>query len=164
LEEDDKWDTGIGFFIQSQAANIWYTSDTNLFDGLLQHVKALLGEQRLDLLVANADASDIKHRPGKAQVCHLLTRDVLEIARELKPCYILIQHYDEAYSSPRYRVAQAIYLQRLVNSTGLNTVILPSANGLCLSFDKAHLRDYEIYFESDAGTAVKDYIRKMRCL
>jgi ribonuclease BN (tRNA processing enzyme) len=161
LEEEGKLDTGIGFLVQSQDALVWYTSDTSLFDGLLEYVKAQVGEQRLTLVVANADASDVEYRPGKAQICHLLTRDVLEIARELEPYYILIQHYDEAYSSPRYRIAQAIYLQRLVDRSSLETIILPSANGLCLSFDGHHLRKHKLHFESDVGAVVGQYIQTL---
>lgn len=159
LEEEGKWNTGIGFLVRSQGAMVWYTSDTSLFDGLLEHVKAHMEEQRLALVVANADASDVEYKPGKPQVCHLLTRDVLEIARELRPSYVLIQHYDEAYSSPRYRIAQAIYLQRLVDRLGLQTTILPSASGLHLCFGANRLRDYGLYFESGEGIAVKEYIR-----
>ncbi len=161
LEEDGKWDTGIGFFIQSQAANVWYTSDTNLFDGLLRHIKALAAGQRLVLVIANADASDVKHKPGKTRVRHLVTRDILEIARELQPRYILIQHYDEAYSSSRYRIAQAIYVQRLINRLNLETIILPSANGLHLSFDQVHLQGHQLHFESDAGAAVQEHIQAL---
>lgn len=161
LEEEDKWDTGIGFLVRSQGAMAWYTSDTTLFDGLLKYVKAHTGEQRLTLVVANADASDVENKPGKAQICHLLTRDVLEIARELDPYYILIQHYDEAYSSPRYRIAQAVYLQRLVNRLNLEVIILPSANGLRLSFDGHRLKDHELHFESDVGAVVGWYIQTL---
>jgi ribonuclease BN (tRNA processing enzyme) len=160
LEEGEKWDTGIGFLIQSQTTSVWYTSDTNRFDDLLQQVKSQIGERRLTLAIANADASDIKQRPGKAESCHLLTRDVPEIAREIKPHYIMIQHYDEAYSSPRYRIAQAIYLQRLVNRLGLDTVILPSASGLQLSFDGSCLKEHEMRFESEEGIVVKEYIER----
>ena len=162
LEEAGKWDTGIGFLIQSQKASLWYTSDTNLFDGLLQYVEAMACE-RLTLVIANADASDVERKPGKAQVCHLLTRDVPEIARRVRPRHILIQHYDEAYSSPRYRLAQAIYLQRLVDRSDLETRILPSANGLSLSFDGICLREHDLCFESDAGIAVRDYLEALRC-
>lgn len=124
--------TGIGFLIHTPFGSIWYTSDTTLFDGLLETIKELCGSRKLLLVIANADASVIDSDPEKKTASHLLTRDVVKIANTLQPHCIVIHHYDEAYAQLDYRLAQAIYLNRHIEKDEIPVKVLPSEDGLCL--------------------------------
>ncbi|WP_026413407.1 MBL fold metallo-hydrolase [Actinomadura oligospora] len=113
-EETGRTRSAIGLAYQTLASGIWYTSDTNLAAGLLDRVAEILPE--ITLVIAHANASNIDRPPGRAQACHLETRDIPTIAAALKPAHVLIQHYDAAYATPEYRIAQAVWLQRLLGA------------------------------------------------
>jgi phosphoribosyl 1,2-cyclic phosphodiesterase len=117
-------DSGVGFFIQSEKFNLWYTSDTMLFPELLNYVKDLSSEDKKLIVIANAGGV---HKFAKS--LQLRTSDLEQIALKLEPSYILINHYDIAYSAPQFRVGQANLVQRALNYAGVNITILPTSNG-----------------------------------
>ncbi|MEV5572204.1 MBL fold metallo-hydrolase [Spirillospora sp. NPDC052269] len=158
-EETGRTRSAIGLAYQSPAGGIWYTSDTNLMPGLLDRVAELLSDTAL--VIAHADASNINQPPGRAQACHLETRDVPTIAATLKPAHILIQHYDAAYATPEYRIAQAVWLQRLLDRDRTATQVLPSASGLRLTLTGGRITDHAIELNSDAGPPVAAYLHPL---
>jgi L-ascorbate metabolism protein UlaG (beta-lactamase superfamily) len=155
-EEKGRTRTAIGLAYDTPAGGIWYTSDTSLAPGLLGQVAAVMPDPAL--VIAHADASNITQPPGRAEACHLETRDVPAIAAALCPSHILIHHYDAAYSSPRYRIAQAAWLQRAIDSQGQLTRVLPSASGQRLTLNSGRLATDLPRDADDAGTAVAAYL------
>lgn len=156
-EETGHTRSAIGLAYQSPAGGIWYTSDTNLTPGLLDRVTEILPEPAL--VIAHADASNIDQPPGRAQACHLETRDIPTIAAALEPAHILIQHYDAAYADPEYRIAQAIWLQRLLDRDQTATQILPSASGQRLTLTGGRITKHAVELDSGAGPSVAAYLR-----
>jgi ribonuclease BN (tRNA processing enzyme) len=151
VEEAGREHTGIGFLIAGGAESVWYSGDTTLFPELLDDLE----QQRrpASVAVANADASDVARRPGKAERCHLLTRDIPALCRALEPRTFVIQHYDEAYSGLRYRAAQATFAQRSVDREYLDTTVLFAGDGLRLRFERGLL------VEADGCLGVEDGAR-----
>lgn len=158
-EEPGRHHSAIGLAIDTPAGGIWHTSDTTLADGLLAAIATVLPEVRL--VIAHADASNISTGPDRAAVCHLQTRDVLPIAAALRPCYVLIQHYDAAYSAPEYRIAQAIWLQRQLSRDRQNLRVLPGASGLHITLGRTGLQKWDICLESPPAAAVSSYLRSV---
>jgi glyoxylase-like metal-dependent hydrolase (beta-lactamase superfamily II) len=156
-EEPGRMHSAIGLVFDTPAGGIWHTSDTTLADGLLDAVADVV--PGLGLVVAHADASNIGTDPGRATVCHLQTRDVLPIASILRPRHVLIQHYDAAYSTPDYRIAQAIWLQRQLDVQELPTQVLPGVSGLRLTLSPSGIRDWDIFLESSVAPAISSYLR-----
>ncbi|MBB5817280.1 ribonuclease BN (tRNA processing enzyme) [Streptosporangium becharense] len=157
-EEAGRTRSAIGLIYESTAGHIWYTSDTNLTDALLGQVAAICPTPTM--VIAHADASNIDQTPGRTEACHLETRDVPIIAAALQSPYVLIQHYDAAYSATEYRIAQAVWLQRQLDRSDLPTRVLPSASGLRLTLAVEGIIDYSIVLGSDAASAVADYLQK----
>lgn len=156
MEEKGRNRTAIGLAYETPAAGIWYTSDTNLTPELPGQVAAIM--PGLALVIAHADASNIAQAPGRARACHLETRDIPAIADKLRPGHILIHHYDAAYSAARYRIAQAVWLQRVITGQGLPTQILPSANGQRLTLASGLLTSEIPVGGDDAGAAATAYL------
>lgn len=156
MEEKGRTRTAIGLAYETPAGGTWYTSDTNLAPGLLEHVAAITPEPAL--VIAHADASNINRTPGRAEACHLETRDVPVIAAALRPGHVLIHHYDAAYSGARYRIAQAAWLQRAVDGQGLPARILPSADGQRLTLEGGTLTSDLPTDAGDVGQAVAAYL------
>jgi ribonuclease BN (tRNA processing enzyme) len=156
-EETGRTRSAIGLAYETRAGAIWYTADTNLAPGLLDRVAEILPETAL--VIAHADASNIDQAPGRAQACHLETRDVPTIAATLRPAHILIQHYDAAYSTPEYRIAQALWLQRTLDRDHAATQILPSASGLRLTLSGGRITEHALELDSDAGPSVAGYLQ-----
>ncbi|WP_089212933.1 MBL fold metallo-hydrolase [Streptosporangium subroseum] len=142
VEEAGRNRTPIGFALDTPGGGIWHTSDTNLYDGLTDAVTAILPD--VTLVIAHADATNVNAPPERAALCHLQTRDVLTITEALRPGHVLIQHYDAAYSSQRYRIAQATWLQRRLDAAALPTRILAGAGGLQLTLAEAALSHHTI--------------------
>jgi hypothetical protein len=155
-EEKGRTRTAIGLAYDTPGGGIWYTSDTNLAPGLIGQVAAVMPETAL--VIAHADASNLSQEPGRAEACHLETRDVLSIAAALRPGHVLIHHYDAAYSSPRYRIAQAAWLQRAIDSQGLPTRVLPSASGQRLTLAAGSLASDLPDDVDNAGSVVVAYL------
>lgn len=137
VEEAGKNRTAIGFALESPGGGIRHTCDTNLYDGLLEAVNAVL--PHIALVIAHADATNLNASPGRAALCHLQTNDVITIAAALRPECLLIQHYDAAYAALRYRLAQAIWLQRQLDADGLQTRVLHGADALQLTLADGRL-------------------------
>ncbi|MDP9868246.1 MULTISPECIES: MBL fold metallo-hydrolase [Streptosporangium] len=156
LEERGCTGSAIGLIYESAAGAIWYTSDTTLAPDLLHQV-AVISPAPV-LVIAHADASNIDRAPGRAEACHLETRDVPVIAAALRPRQVLIQHYDAAYSGVDYRIAQAVWLQRQLDRSGLPTRVLPSASGLRLVLSNGQIIDHAIVLDSEAAFAVAGYL------
>ncbi|MEU4406211.1 MBL fold metallo-hydrolase [Streptosporangium sp. NPDC023963] len=156
-EEAGRSRSAIGLIYESSVGHIWYTSDTNLTEALLGHVAAICPTPTM--VIAHADASNIDQVPGRAEACHLETRDVPVIAATLHPRHVLIQHYDIAYSATDYRIAQAVLLQRQLDRSNHPTRVLPSASGLRLVLTDTKVIDYGVVLGSDAASAVADYLR-----
>jgi ribonuclease BN (tRNA processing enzyme) len=150
-EEAGRQHTGIGFLINAGSDSLWYSGDTSVFPGLLDELAR--HDDLGTVAIANADASDIAKRPGKAEKCHLLTRDIPVVCMTLKPLAFVIQHYDEAYSDLLYRTAQAIYAQRCVDRVRLDTRVLFAGDGLRLGFKGGEL------VAADACLAAADGVR-----
>jgi hypothetical protein len=91
------------------------------------------------LVIAHADASTVQASPDRAAQCHLQTGDVVTIASALRPDCVLIQHYDAAYAVLRYRLAQAVWLQRRLDEQGLHTRALPGSDGTHVSLNEGRL-------------------------
>ncbi|WP_188197568.1 MBL fold metallo-hydrolase [Nonomuraea sp. SYSU D8015] len=130
-EQDDEIRTAIGFAFDTPGGGIWYTGDTNLFGGLIDAVAALPPET--DLVIAHVGGTNFQASPERAAVCrwHLQTRDIQAIAAALRPAGVIVQHYDAAYATARYRVAQALWLQRHLRAGGGKpTLVIPGRNGL----------------------------------
>jgi ribonuclease BN (tRNA processing enzyme) len=155
-EEKGRARAAIGLAYDTPGGGIWYTSDTSLAPGLLGQVASIMPEPAL--VIAHADASNITQEPGRAEACHLETRDVPAIAAALGPGHVLIHHYDAAYSGPRYRIAQAAWLQRAMDSRGLPTQVLPSAGGQRLTLAAGTLASDLPGAPDDAGPAVEAYL------
>jgi ribonuclease BN (tRNA processing enzyme) len=162
IEEKGRTRTAIGLAYGTPAGGIWYTSDTNLASGLLDQVAAITPGP--ELVIAHADASNIAQAPGRAGACHLETRDVPAIAAALRPGHVLIHHYDAAYSGSRYRIAQATWLQRAINSQQLPTRILPSASGQRLTLAAGNLATDLTASTDDVGPAVAAYLQAWNSL
>ena len=79
--------------------------------------------------------------------------------RWLRPRHVLIQHYDAAYSTPDYRIAQAIWLQRQLDVQELPTQVLPGVSGLRLTLSPSGIRDWDIFLESSVAPAISSYLR-----
>lgn len=156
-EESGRTRSAIGLAYQTPAGGIWYTSDTNLADGLLDEVAALLPEPAL--VIAHADATNLRSSPERAAACHLETRDVPAIAAALRPGHVLIHHYDAAYSAAPYRIAQAVWLQRDLDRRGLTAQVLPSASGMRLTLADGRLQHHHVDVADEAGAAVAAYLR-----
>ena len=161
-EEPGHRHSAIGLAFGTPAGGIWHTSDTTLADGILDAVTGAL--PGIGLVIAHADASNININigtgAGRVAACHLQTRDVLPIARALRPRHVLIQHYDAAYSAPQYRIAQAIWLQRQLDRSHQNLRILPGVSGLRITLDPSGIRDWDICLDSSpAAAAVTSYLR-----
>jgi len=156
-EEKGRNRSAIGLALDTPAGGIWYTSDTNLADGLLSAVNDLLPD--ITLVIAHADASNIRREPGRAGLCHLETRDVPTIAAALRPRHVVIQHYDAAYSAARYRIAQAVWLQRQLDRDGLPTQVLPAASGLHITLGRDGISGWRIHLGSAAAPAISDYLQ-----
>jgi glyoxylase-like metal-dependent hydrolase (beta-lactamase superfamily II) len=137
VEEAGHAHTGIGFLLSAGNDAAWISSDTTL-DAELVAVLERYAEVGA-IAIANADASDVERRPGRAEKCHLLTRDIPEICRALRPPAFIVHHYDEAYSSVNYRAAQATYAQRSVDRQSLGSLVLFAGDGLRLSFGDGQL-------------------------
>ncbi|MEU4233284.1 MBL fold metallo-hydrolase [Nonomuraea sp. NPDC026600] len=137
-EQGDQTRTAIGFAFDTPGGGIWYTGDTNLFDGLIDAVAALQPETAL--VIAHVGGTNLHASPKRAAACrwHLQTRDIRVIAATLRPACAIVQHYDAAYATARYRIAQAIWLQRQLRVGGEPTLILPGRNGLQLTLDGEH--------------------------
>jgi L-ascorbate metabolism protein UlaG (beta-lactamase superfamily) len=156
-EEAGRHHSAIGLAFDTPAGGIWHTSDTTLADGLLGAVADALPS--ISLVIAHADASNITADPTRAAVCHLQTSDVLTITDTLHPSHLLIQHYDVAYSTPDYRIAQAIWLQRQLDRNRQPTRILPGISGLRLTLDSGSIRVWDICLDSPPASAVGSYLR-----
>jgi ribonuclease BN (tRNA processing enzyme) len=156
-EDKGRARTAIGLAYDTPAGGIWYTSDTNLATGLLGSVAAIMPEPAL--VIAHDDASNITQAPGRTQACHLETRDVPAIAAALQPSHVLIHHYDAAYSSARYRIAQAAWLQRALDEQALPTRVLPSASGQRFTLAAGRLASDLPGGTDDAGPAVAAYLQ-----
>lgn len=157
LEEAGRQHSAIGLAYQSRTADVWYSSDTNLTEGLLDAVAALVPHPAL--VIAHADASNITPSPERGAACHLETRDIPAIAAALRPDTVLIQHYDAAYAEPEYRIAQAIWAQRQLDRAGQTTAVLPGTSGLRLKLSGRQLTGAEVVLPGDAGSAVEAYLR-----
>jgi ribonuclease BN (tRNA processing enzyme) len=138
VEEAGREHSGIGFLISSDSDALWYSGDTTMFAGLIEEL-GLHRDRGAVVAVANADASDIARRPGTAERCHLLTRDIPTLCRALEPRAFVIHHYDQAYAGVRYRAAQAMYAQRCIDRENLKTDVLFAGDGLRLGFEKGVL-------------------------
>lgn len=147
LEEKGRTRAAIGLAYDTPGGGIWYTSDTSLTPDLPRQV------------TAHADASNIAQAPGRAEARHLESRDVPAIAAALHPRHILIHHYDAAYSSPRYRIAQAIRLQRAVDRQDLHSRILPSADRQRLTLKNSGPSAGFPGSTGDAGEAAAAYLQ-----
>ncbi|GAA2120411.1 MBL fold metallo-hydrolase [Actinomadura napierensis] len=156
-EETGRTRSAIGLAYRTPAGGIWYTSDTSLAGGLLGEVAALVPEAAL--VIAHADATNLHPSPERTAACHLETRDVPAIAAALHPGHVLIHHYDAAYAAPRYRIAQAVWLQRELDRRGLPARVLPSAAGMRLTLADGGLRHHHVDVTDDAGAAVAEYLR-----
>jgi hypothetical protein len=157
LEETGRRHSAIGLAYQSDTTDIWYSSDTNLSGGLLETVAAIT--PRPALVIAHADASNVTPNPERGAACHLETRDVPTIAAALQPTTLLIQHYDAAYATAEYRIAQAIWLQRQLDRASQPTTVLPATNGLRLTLGAPPLIGWDVVLPSAAGPAVDSYLR-----
>ncbi|WP_347256966.1 MBL fold metallo-hydrolase [Actinomadura sp. RB99] len=82
-EEIGRTRSAIGLAYQTPVGTIWYTSDTHLGSGLLDDVTVLAPEPAL--MIAHADATNLRPSPERAAACHLETRDVPAIAAALRP-------------------------------------------------------------------------------
>ncbi|MER6812021.1 hypothetical protein ABT299_22360 [Spirillospora sp. NPDC000708] len=82
-EETGRTRSAIGLAYQTPGGTIWYTSDTHLGSGLLDDVTVLAPEPAL--MIAHADATNLRPSPERAAACHLETRDVPAIAAALRP-------------------------------------------------------------------------------
>jgi hypothetical protein len=158
LEEAGRRHSAIGLAYQSTTADVWYSSDTNLTEGLLDAVAALV--PRPALVIAHADASNIIPSPERGASCYLETRDVPAIVAALRPDTVLIQHYDAAYATAEYRIAQAIWAQRQLDRAGQPTAVLPGTSGLRLKLGERQLTGAEVVLPGDAGSAVEAYLRR----
>ena len=63
------------------------------------------------------------------------------------------------YSTPDYRIAQAIWLQRQLDVQQLPVQVLPGASGLRLTLSPAGIRDWDICLESSVAPAISSYLR-----
>lgn len=137
MEEAGREHTGVGFLLTAGPDTVWYSGDTTLCPDLLTELGRHASSRAVT--IANADASDIARRPGRAEMCHLLTRDIPVISEVLRPPVFVVQHYDKAYAGVGYRAAQATYAQREVSRAGLDTLVLFAGDGLRLGFESSTL-------------------------
>ncbi|MEV6867164.1 hypothetical protein AB0M44_40005 [Streptosporangium subroseum] len=142
VEEAGRNRTPIGFALNTPGGGIWHTSDTNLYDELTDAVAAILPD--ITLVITHADATNVNAPPERTALCHLQTHDVLTIAEDLRPAHVLIQHYDAAYSSRRYRIAQAMWLQRRLDAAALPTQVVAGSGGLQLTLAEAALSQHMV--------------------
>jgi ribonuclease BN (tRNA processing enzyme) len=156
-EETGRHHSAIGLAFDTPAGGIWHTSDTTLADGLLDAVADTLPSTAF--VIAHADASNINATPERAAVCHLQTGDVLPIVAALHPGHLLIQHYDAAYATQHYRIAQAIWLQRHLNGNHQPTRILPGVSGLRLTLGPSGIHAWDICLDSPSAPAVRSYLQ-----
>lgn len=159
VEEAGREHTGIGFLLSAGDDAVWISGDTTLYGDLVSFLQSHAA--RAPIAIANADASDVARTPGRAERCHLLTRDIPEVCRALRPPVFVVQHYDEAYSSLRYRAAQAMYAQRTVDREAPGTLVLFAADGLRLAFDRGTMQSAEADLPGDEGRAAVSYARRM---
>ncbi|MFI1796516.1 MBL fold metallo-hydrolase [Streptomyces sp. NPDC020379] len=110
LEEAGRSHSAIGLVLETAAGHIWYSSDTNLWPGLLDAVAAIAPRPRL--VIVHGDAALLHADDERRAACHLGMRDLPVIARQLAPEMLLVQHYDAAYSSSHYRQAHAEWVRR----------------------------------------------------
>jgi hypothetical protein len=157
VEEAGRRHSAIGLVYQSDTAGVWYSSDTNLTEGLLDAVATLVPHPAL--VIAHADASNLTPSPERGAACHLETRDIPVIAAALRPDTLLIQHYDAAYATAEYRIAQAIWAQRQLDRARLPTAVLPGTSGLRVTLGIGQLTGVEVVLPGDAGSAVETYLR-----
>ncbi|MEU5425118.1 MBL fold metallo-hydrolase [Streptomyces olivoreticuli] len=123
LEETGRTHSAIGLVLDTEAGHVWYSSDTNLVDGLLDAVAAIAPHPRL--VIAHGDAALLHADEDRRAACHLGMRDLPVIARRLTPDALLVQHYDAAYSEPRYRHAHAEWVRRQLAFDLASVRILP---------------------------------------
>lgn len=152
LEETGRRHSAIGLAYQTNAADIWYTSDTNLTGTMLDAVAAITS--RPALVIAHADASNITQTAQRGAACHLETRDVPTIAAALRPGHLLVQHYDAAYSTTAYRLAQAIWLQRRLDTT----TVLPGIHGLSLTLQDEAVKSWTVTLPNEESLAIESYL------
>ncbi|MER6505914.1 MBL fold metallo-hydrolase [Nonomuraea sp. NPDC001636] len=150
-EHGDETRTAIGFALDTPGGGVWYTGDTGLFDGLLDAVVALLPQTAL--VIAHASGTGRHAVPERAAACdwHLHTDAVPAIAAVLRPACVVVQHYDAAYASARYRIAQAEWLQRQLHAHGHETTVVGGRNGLQLTFDRRRLLRSEIVLDNSCS-------------
>lgn len=158
-EEADRHRAAIGLAFDTPAGGIWHTSDTTLADGLLETVADIL--PGTTLVIAHADASNLRTDPARAAVCHLQTSDVLPIVTALQPRDLIIQHYDAAYSAAAYRISQAVWLQRQLDRTSRTTRVIPAVSGLRLTLDPGGISGWDICLADPHAPAIGSYLQAL---
>ncbi len=153
VEKHSTGDSGIGLFIQHPLGTIWYTSDTVLEDRVIDYIQALLGKNNLFLVIANADASKLLSK-REVESSHLVTSDVITIAKKLAPRFVAIHHYDEAYAQRDYKIAQAVFLNRKLVQLGMLTRAIPTENGLSLKIGPKGKINVKNYFNDRMSSRV----------
>jgi L-ascorbate metabolism protein UlaG (beta-lactamase superfamily) len=157
IEEPGRHRSAIGLAFETPAGGIWHTSDTTLADGLLEAVAGTLPD--VALVIAHADASNLRTDPARAGVCHLQSGDVLPIVTALQPCAVIIQHYDAAYSAPVYRIAQAVWLQRQLDRASQPARVVPATNGLHVILDSGGISGWDIRQADPPAPAISTYLQ-----
>lgn len=153
-------DTGIGFYFSGSNCECWYTSDTALFDDLVDTILSIRQNHKPLIVVANAGCTHARQTS-----LHLRNEDLFNLINRINPSYVLIQHYDEAYSSVNYRISQSIYLQRRISDLNLKTIVLPSANGLSYTIQNDGTCAVRALLNDKGTILIADYVEaKLRAL
>ena len=158
-EETGRHRSAIGLAFDTPAGGIWHTSDTTLADGLLETVADILPD--MTLVIAHADASNLRADPARASVCHLQTSDVPPIVNALQPRDLIIQHYDASYSAAAYRIAQAVWLQRQLDRASRTTRVIPAVSGLRLTLDPGGICGWDICLADPPAPAIGSYLQAL---
>ncbi|MFC5719180.1 MBL fold metallo-hydrolase [Streptomyces gamaensis] len=131
LEEAGRTGSAIGLVLETAAGHIWYSSDTNLWPGLLDAVAAIAPRPRA--VIAHGDAALLHADEQRRAACHLGMRDLPAIARRLRPETLLVQHYDAAYSGARYRHAHTEWVRRSLGPLDAPVRVVPGYDGFRLT-------------------------------